>query len=130
MGCGTGILAILASKKGAAQITAIDNDAICFESTKENAALNDVQNINAFCGSKEAIPDEHYDIILANINRNILLDQLPDYSNHLQLGGSLYISGFYKEPDMQILIDAAKILDLDYCNHKISEDWAAVKLIR
>ncbi|RYE24702.1 MAG: 50S ribosomal protein L11 methyltransferase, partial [Sphingobacteriaceae bacterium] len=70
MGCGTGILAILAAKKGATEITAIDYDPVCCESTIENAALNQVENMRILCGSKEVIPEEQFDIILANINRN------------------------------------------------------------
>lgn len=76
MGCGTGILAILAAKLGAKSLMAIDYDDICYESTVENAALNQVDNLKALCGSKEVIPNEEYDVIFANINRNILLDQI------------------------------------------------------
>ncbi|MGY0041410.1 50S ribosomal protein L11 methyltransferase [Pedobacter sp. NJ-S-72] len=78
MGCGTGILAILAAKKGAGELVAIDNDDVCYLSAIENSALNDIHNITALCGGKEIIPAHAYDIILANINRNILLDQIPD----------------------------------------------------
>ncbi|RYE35107.1 MAG: 50S ribosomal protein L11 methyltransferase, partial [Sphingobacteriaceae bacterium] len=70
MGCGTGILAILAAQKGATEVTAIDYDPVCCESTTENAGLNHVDNIKVLCGSKEAIPEAAFDIILANINRN------------------------------------------------------------
>ena len=103
MGCGTGILAILASKLGAADITAIDYDPVCYESTIENSALNDINNIKAICGSKEAIPDEQFDVILANINRNILLDQMERYSEVLKPGGEIYFSGFYESPDLDII---------------------------
>ena len=74
MGCGTGILAILAAKLGAKSLMAIDYDDICYESTIENATLNQVGNLKALCGSKEVIPNDEYDVIFANINRNILLD--------------------------------------------------------
>ena len=100
MGCGTGILAIMAAKLGAAEVTAIDYDPVCYESAVENAQLNGIKNITALCGSKEMIPDEQYDIILANINRNILLDQLETYSFVLNPGGELYLSGFYETPDL------------------------------
>jgi ribosomal protein L11 methyltransferase len=83
MGCGTGILAILAAKLGATDIAAIDYDIVCYESTIENSALNNITNIKALCGSKEAIPHEQYDIILANINRNILIDQMERYAEFL-----------------------------------------------
>src|SRR6201996_5712310 len=92
MGCGTGILAILASKLGAKDITAIDYDPVCYESTIENSALNDIKNIKALCGSKEVIPDEQFDVILANINRNILIDQIERYGEVLKVGGEIYFS--------------------------------------
>lgn len=130
MGCGTGILAILAAKFGANNITAIDYDPICYESTLENAALNNIANITALCGSKEAIPDEHYDIILANINRNILLDQMACYSEVLQPGGELYLSGFYETPDLDIIKEEANKQGLKYVSHKKTKDWVAARFIK
>jgi ribosomal protein L11 methyltransferase len=130
MGCGTGILAILAEKLGAVELDAIDYDSLCYESTLENSALNQCSQINALCGSKEAIPDKAYDIILANINRNILLDQLDYYSDVLLPGGKLYLSGFYEHPDLEILKDKAATLDLVYQEHRVNKDWTAAKFIK
>ena len=130
MGCGTGILAIMASKLGATAITAIDNDKVCFESTIENAHLNNITNIEAICGSKEAIPEKKYDIILANINRNILLDQIATYNNIIECNAEIFLSGFYENPDLSIIIEAAKMYNLIYTTHKIDKDWVAVKLIK
>lgn len=130
MGCGTGILAIMASKLGAAQITAIDYDPVCYESTLENARLNGVNNIVALCGSKEVIPDEQYDTILANINRNILLDQMPRYADALKPGGEIYFSGFYEAPDLDIIAEEACRLGLTYISHKKDKDWVAAKFIK
>ncbi|MGI4803912.1 MAG: 50S ribosomal protein L11 methyltransferase [Janthinobacterium lividum] len=127
MGCGTGILAILAAKKNAAEIVAIDYDPICCDSTIENAALNHVKNIRVLCGSKEAIPDEKFDLILANINRNILLDQLEVYASILKPEGLMFLSGFYEEPDLEIIKSAAEKYQLHYLQHKKSENWVAVK---
>lgn len=127
MGCGTGILAILAAKKGAAEIVAIDNDQICGESTIENAALNHVKNIKVFCGSKEAIPNEYFDIILANINRNILIDQMEIYHRSLKSRGLLFLSGFYESPDLEILKKEALKYQLQYLDHKKSQDWVSAK---
>jgi ribosomal protein L11 methyltransferase len=128
MGCGTGILAILAEKLGAAKIMAIDYDPVCYESTLENAALNQAQNINAACGSKEAMPQgQQFDIILANINRNILLDQLAEYAAALKPGGELYLSGFYETPDLAILTREAAASALKYISHKKEKDWVAAK---
>ncbi len=130
MGCGTGILAIMASKLGATAITAIDNDKVCFESTIENALINNITNIEAICGSKEAIPEKKYDIILANINRNILLDQIATYNNIIECNAEIFLSGFYENPDLSIIIEAAKMYNLIYITHKIDKDWVAVKLIK
>lgn len=130
MGCGTGILAIMASKSGASQIVAIDYDPICFESTIENATLNDITNIVARCGSKEVIPEKQFDIILANINRNILLDQMKRYAEVLAAKGEVYISGFYESPDLEILIAEAAANDLKYISHKINKEWVCAKFIK
>ena len=127
MGCGTGILAIMASKLGASNITAIDYDTICYASTIENAGLNGIENIKALCGSKEAIPNVHFDIILANINRNILLDQMERYADALKPGGEIYFSGFYETPDLEIITTEAAKYGLKYVGHKKNKDWVAAK---
>ncbi|MGI4750587.1 MAG: 50S ribosomal protein L11 methyltransferase [Janthinobacterium lividum] len=130
MGCGTGILAILAAKKGATDIVAIDYDPVCCESATENIILNHVNNIQVLCGSKELIPHEEFDVILANINRNILLDQLETYSQTLKAGGLLFLSGFYEQPDLEILKVAASKSQLQYLEHKKSQEWVSAKFIR
>ncbi|MEO6633273.1 MAG: 50S ribosomal protein L11 methyltransferase [Mucilaginibacter sp.] len=130
MGCGTGILAIMAAKLGAAEITAIDYDPVCYESTIENAQLNHTENIIALCGSKEAIPAAKFDIILANINRNILLDQMERYSEVLTLNGEIYFSGFYETPDLEIITDEARKYGLKYISHKKDKDWVAAKFVK
>jgi ribosomal protein L11 methyltransferase len=129
MGCGTGILAILAAKLGAVDITAIDYDIVCYESTIENSALNNIANIKALCGSKETIPPEQYDIILANINRNILIDQMERYAEVLKSGGEIYFSGFYESPDLDIINEEARKYGLKYITHKKDKDWVAAKFI-
>lgn len=130
MGCGTGILAIMAAKLGAAEIMAIDYDPVCFDSTVENAQLNNIDNIKALCGSKEVIPEEQYDTILANINRNILLDQLKRYSEVLKPDGEIYLSGFYETPDLDIIMDEARKYGIKYIIHKKNKDWVAAKFIK
>jgi len=129
MGCGTGILAIMAAKLAATEITAIDYDPVCYESTIENSALNHIDNITAICGSKEVIPDEQFDIILANINRNILIDQMQRYSEALKTGGEIYFSGFYETPDLEIITDEARKYGLKYIIHKKNKDWVAAKFV-
>ncbi|MGN6394611.1 MAG: 50S ribosomal protein L11 methyltransferase [Mucilaginibacter sp.] len=130
MGCGTGILAIMASKLGAKEITAIDYDPVCYESTIENAQLNGIANITAICGSKEAIPYETFDTILANINRNILLDQMHRYCAVLKPLGEIYFSGFYESPDLEIITEEAGKNGLNYLSHKKDKDWVAAKFIK
>jgi len=130
MGCGTAILAILAAKKGAGELIAIDNDEVCYLSAKENSLLNDIHNITAMCGGKEVIPARTYDIILANINRNILLDQIPVYASVLKGGGEIFFSGFYEEPDLQLIKDACEVLGMNYCDHKKIGDWVAARFVK
>ena len=130
MGCGTGILAIMASKLGAEEIIAIDYDPVCYDSTIENSQLNNTANITALCGSKEVIPNEQYDTILANINRNILLDQMECYNEVLKQGGEIYFSGFYEDPDLDIIKEAAQNLGLKYSNHKKNSDWVAARFTK
>lgn len=127
MGCGTGILAILASHMGAKEIAAIDYDQICFESTIENSSLNKVNNILPFCGSKEVIPNEKFDIIIANINRNILLDQIETYCEVLCPDGIIFLSGFYEEPDLKIITAKSNTFGLKYISHKEKNAWVAAK---
>ena len=127
MGCGTGILAILAAKLGAKEVLAIDYDEICYESTLENSELNKISTIKALKGSKEVIPDAKFEIILANINRNILLDQLDAYARVSKSGSLLYLSGFYQDPDLAILKEKCNILGFNYLSHKQLNNWVAAR---
>lgn len=127
MGCGTGILAILASKLGAERLMAIDYDDICYDSTIENAALNKVTNLSALCGSKEVIPNEQYDIIFANINRNILLDQIGRYAEVLKPEGKIFFSGFYLDPDLGMITAECAKYGIKYVDHKQNGDWVAAQ---
>jgi ribosomal protein L11 methyltransferase len=130
MGCGTGILAILAAKKGAASVLAVDYDDICVESVLENAPLNSVTTIEARHGSKEVIVGGNFDTILANINRNILLDQLDTYYAVLKPQGELYLSGFYVDQDLAILKEACINLGFSFVNNKELNGWCAAKFIK
>ncbi|SFG77955.1 50S ribosomal protein L11 methyltransferase [Pedobacter insulae] len=130
MGAGTGILAILASKRGAMELFAIDNDDVCYESAMENAALNNITNLTSLCGGKEAIPALDFDLILANINRNILLDQIAHYANVLKDGGNIFFSGFYETPDLGIITAHCEQFKLAYVDHKRIGDWVAAKFVK
>lgn len=125
MGAGTGILGILAAKRGAKSITAIDNDEVCYRSAIENAALNQVHNFSSLCGSKEEIPKSSFDIILANINRNILLDQIETYAAVLKSGGKIFFSGFYEDPDLGMIREHCEKFNLTYSGHQKLDDWVA-----
>ncbi len=130
MGCGTGILAILASKRGAKEILAVDYDPICVESVKENKELNGTYNIEEKLGSKEAIEGLKFDTILANINRNILLDQLSVYAADLDAEGELYLSGFYDGEDLTILTEKAASLGFEFKEKKVLDNWCSAKFIK
>jgi ribosomal protein L11 methyltransferase len=130
MGCGTGILAILASKLGARQVVAIDNDEVCIASTIENSKLNQIDNIIARCGSKEVIPEERFDMILANINRNVLLDQIDAYAKALSSDGVLFLSGFYEGRDLNMLIEKANMVGLAYITHRELDSWVAAEFAK
>ncbi|MCX2475996.1 50S ribosomal protein L11 methyltransferase [Pedobacter sp. MC2016-05] len=127
MGCGTAILAILAAKLGAKDLVAIDYDNVCYESTIENATLNNISNLKALCGSKEVIPNEEYDVIFANINRNILLDQIHRYAEVLQSGGKIFFSGFYLDPDLGMITAECAKYGIQYLDHKQNGDWVAAQ---
>jgi ribosomal protein L11 methyltransferase len=95
MGCGTAILAILAEMKGAQPIDAIDIDNWCYLNSIENAERNNCKHISVYEGDAALLPGKKYDIIIANINRNILLNDIPVYVSCLNPNGILFLSGFY-----------------------------------
>lgn len=130
MGCGTGILAILASKKGAKSVLAVDYDEICVESVIENRVLNQVKDIDAICGSFEVLEGQVFNVILANINRNILLEQLPQYALSINKSGELYLSGFYVQEDLEMLSDKALSLGFEFVSKKVLNNWCAAKFMK
>jgi ribosomal protein L11 methyltransferase len=127
-GCGTGILAILASKLNAAVIEAVDIEEASYDNTIENSAINQVYNVLPFCGTLDAIPSTDFDIILANINRNVILYSLSDLKNRLNKGGTLLISGFLKQ-DENILLDATKKEGFTHLETKHRGNWLSMKLV-
>ena len=130
MGAGTAILGILAAKRGAKEIVAIDYDEVCYESAIENAKLNNIDNLVSLHGSKEAIPQQTFDIILANINRNILLEQIETYASVLKQDGLIFFSGFYETPDLAIIKSHCEQFGLTYQNHKKIDSWVAAKFVK
>ena len=97
MGCGTAVLAILAHKMGAADVCAVDIDKWAFENAKTNIALNSAENIDLRLGGSEQVDTDRFDYFFANINRNILLDGMADYSRGMKRGAVIYFSGFYEQ---------------------------------
>jgi ribosomal protein L11 methyltransferase len=97
MGCGTGILAIFAEMKGAKPLDAIDIDNWCYLNSLENIERNNCEHISVYEGDATLLKDKKYDVIIANINRNILLNDIAIYTNCLNEKGTLLLSGFYKE---------------------------------
>jgi ribosomal protein L11 methyltransferase len=108
MGCGTGVLGILASLLGAIQVCCVDTDPWACENTLENCSLNLVSNIRVIRGDKEDIPDGKFDIVMANINRNVLIDQMSTYAGVVGKNGMLLMSGFLDEDLRSIELQAEK----------------------
>ena len=125
MGCGTGVLSILAEKLGSKQILAIDIDEWCFINTLENQERNNCQTISVKQGSHEQIEGK-FDVVLANINRNILVEQLPVYSKHLNENAVVLLSGFY-EADLKFINSVCQDLGLKYVKHQLKNDWVCAK---
>ncbi len=125
MGCGTGVLAILASMKGAETVTAIDIDQWSYENTLENVKLNNITNVNVIKGGAEVVVDvDNLEIILANINKNILLQDMKYYANPLLEGGYIYFSGFYSN-DLSDIEAEASNYGLRLINNLENNNWAA-----
>lgn len=128
MGCGTGILGILAMKMGAASAFGVDIEHWAAENAKENATANNV-SMQIEEGGVEHLQGKKFDIILANINRNVLLDQLSEYANCLASGGYLFLSGFL-EPDVSRLISASETIGFSVLNVTGEQNWRCVSLVK
>jgi len=122
MGCGTGILSILASMRGATSVTSIDIDQWAIKSTIENASQNNIKNLDVISGGAELIPDQMYDLIYANIQRNILINDMPYYCKALKSGGKLIMSGFYSD-DLIPIKKRASELGLLFERFAEKEQW-------
>ncbi len=123
-GCGTGVLAILAEKLGAASVVALDYDDLCIENSTENILNNNCTDVTIVKG--EAPPaNQQFNMILANINRHILLQNMQQMSNALTDHGSLFISGFYAEEN-QLLIDAAAEQGLQLIKSSLRHNWSSL----
>lgn len=129
MGCGTAVLAILAAMRGAKNLVAIDIDSWCTENSIENIAINHIEGIDVQLGGAELLNNLHFDIVLANINRNILLADMEQYANCLTAGGELYMSGFYKQ-DIPLIEAEANRNGLTLIDFKEKNNWVVVKTVK
>ena len=125
MGCGTGILAIFAEIKGAKPIDAIDIDEWCYTNSIENIERNNCNHISVYQGDASLLIDKKYEVIIANINRNILLADMKTYSNCLEKNGILLLSGFYEE-DLPIIDKEASKNQLKLEKTKKRNQWISV----
>ena len=126
IGSGTGVLAILAEKRGASKIDAIDIDNWCYLNSIENIERNNSENINVYEGEVQKLMQFTYDNIFANINLNVLLADIPIYSKMLNTGGLLYLSGFYQR-DIISIEKVTKDSNLSLVESKIENEWVALK---
>ena len=130
MGCGTAILAILAAKMGARKVFAVDIDLVAARSAWGNCRWNKVgTRVETACGDASLLQMGTYDVLLANIHRNIILQDLPTYCRSLRRGGHLLLSGFYGA-DVPAIREAAEALGLVYAGQSLREDWACVEFTK
>ena len=128
MGCGTGVLAILAEMKGAKPVDAIDYDNWCYLNSLENVERNNCENITVIEGDASVLPGKKYDIIIANINRNILINDMQTYVACLNKGGLLFLSGFYND-DIPVIQETCEKYLLKFNEKMERNHWVALKFI-
>ncbi|MFO8236545.1 MAG: 50S ribosomal protein L11 methyltransferase [Bacteroidales bacterium] len=126
IGCGTGILSILADKKKAKKVLAVDNNEWAYTNTLENIKINHTKNITCQLGTVNDIKEDNFDFILANINKNVLLKDIPRYTEILALNGILLLSGIYKN-DMNDIQRKALVIDLQYKKILEKDEWVTVQ---
>lgn len=129
VGTGTGVLGILASKLGAKNILGTDIDDGAIENAKENCNRNNTNNFVILKGDIDVVPNEKYDVILANINKNVLLRHIKMYSTYIKNKGTLLLSGFF-DSDIDTLSKAAKENGFDVVNEYTKDNWAVLELIK
>ena len=128
-GSGTGILSILASKMGANMVDAVDIETQAYENALENIQANNADHIQVVLGTLDNVLDTGYHVILANINRNVILDSLPTLYNKLNPGGILLISGVLKE-DEKLLLDSTAVHGFHLESQLQRDEWVCIQLLR
>lgn len=126
MGCGTSVLAIMAEKRGAKSVTAIDVDDWCVQNSVENIERNYCKNISVKLGDVSLLDNENFDVVIANINRNILLSDIPQYAKTLPSEGTLLLSGFY-ESDVPVITNKCNESNLKLVEKLERNQWVALK---
>lgn len=129
MGCGTGILAILCALKGATDLTAVDIDEWSYNNTIENMELNNIEGIKVLHGDISVISNQSYDIIFANINKNVLLKDIPKYAENMKVGAELILSGFYNN-DIEDIDKVAIANGLEFIKKDEKNNWTLLKYKR
>ena len=130
MGTGTGILAIYAAKKGARPVFAVDNDPRACRNARENLRENNTDNVTVIEGDRRVLKElPAADYFLANINRNIILQDFPAYAEKIAPGGKMILSGFY-ETDVPLIREAAEALGLTEEKLRVQDGWAGMKFVR
>lgn len=130
MGSGTAVLAILASMKGANNLYAVDNDEWAYNNAQENCKLNNISNVNCLLGDADNLNDlPVFDVVFANINKNILLRDIKRYSLVMKKGSQIYFSGFY-ENDLEDIKDECNMNSLEFVSKKVKNKWTAAKFIK
>ncbi len=124
MGCGTGVLSILAAMKGAKTIEAIDIDEWAYKNSLENVKRNGFPDIKVIQGSAFDLDGKSFSVVFANINRNILLKDMKAYVDCMTLNSRIYFSGFY-ESDLAVIREEAENLGLSFISHKVKNNWTA-----
>lgn len=125
MGCGTGVLGIYACTRGASRVLGVDNDQWAFENALENVEKNGASSMEVRFGDVSSLEDEVFDVLLANITRNILVRDLPVYEQHLTRGGILLVSGFLAE-DVQYVLNAAYQCGLEHLGTAELSNWISL----
>jgi ribosomal protein L11 methyltransferase len=128
MGSGTGVLAILTAMKGAKNIDAIDIDNWCYLNAVENVARNNCEHIMVYEGDSSLLKEQKYDVVIANINRNILLADISKYAKTLNANGVLFLSGFYAE-DIPMINSKCSEVALKFEKNLQKNNWVAVKYV-
>ncbi len=128
MGCGTGVLGITAAVLGAKEVLGIDNDKWAYENAQENISINNV-DMEVLLGSVEQIPEKQFDVILANINRNILIEQAPYYKKALSYTGRLFLSGILLD-DVDLIEETFVDIGLTSINHNTLGKWQLLEFVK